>query len=447
MQKRTLAVMATVFLGLLAYVVLVEVGREEEREQQEAREEQVLPIDADALRAIRLAGEHGTVALELRGEAPDAEWYLVEPYEAPADPAAARGLARAVATLEDQRQLEQPSQDTTQYGLDEPTLRLLVEAEGLAEPTELIFGGETGSKDGRYLRIGDDSAIHIAPAHQFRSLDKTVDDLRDRRLVRFSPGAAERVMLSGAAEPTALRKVDGVWRMDTSASHRASRPEVEDLLAELTTTRVKRFLDADDPDLGLAEPSRWVEIVLEDGEQLRIDFGTETDDVIVAQVRGSDEAAEIASFVVRSLDRPGDAWRTLEVADINPWQVSQLHMDWGDESIDLIEEEDGDWTLTEGDEKSAAFDSQRARELLAAIDRLEATGWFDDGADPGPLAGRFEMTTEGHPLVRFSLHRDGTAWAAQVDGDPAPMEVPGDLGAFIDGFLADPHGEDETATP
>lgn len=443
MQRRTLVVLALLFLGLLAYVMVVEVGREEEREAEKAKEEQVLPIDADGVSRITLDGDKGRVGLERRGEGEEAEWFLVEPYEAPADPAAARGLARAAATLQELRLLDEPSTDMSQYGLDEPVLRITLVAEGLEGPAELGFGGETGAKDGRYLRIEGDPGVRIAPAHQYRSLDKGIEDLRDRRLVRFSPGAATRITLTRGGESVSLERVDGVWRLAGEAPYRAARADVDDLLAELTTTRAKRFLDADDPELGLLDSTLWIEVALEESDPVRVDFGRQDADTIIAQVRGSDEAAELSAMVVRTLDRTPEQWRSQEVADINPWQVSELRFSYRDRSFELLEDEDEKWTLAEGDAKPVSIDAPWARELLAAVDRASVLGYFEPGADPGSLVGDFEIVTDGRPRVAFTLHQDGAAWVATVNGDPSPVEVSPDLAESLDVFLEDPTGTEE----
>ncbi|MDP7114354.1 MAG: DUF4340 domain-containing protein, partial [Myxococcota bacterium] len=289
------------------------------------------------------------------------------------------------------------------------------------------------------------AGIRIAPSHQVRSLDKGVDDLRDRRLVRFSRGSATRITLSAGVEPLTIRRVDGAWRLTGDLPYRAARAEVEDLLAELTTTRVKRFLDADDPELGLIDSQRWIEVELEDEEIVHVDFGREDTDTVVAQVRGADEAAELGAFVTRSLDRSAEGWRSRELADINPWAVTELRFDFNERVFELLRdaEDDDSWTLADGDAKPVDLEASWARELLAAIDRTQVTDFFDPGSDPGPEVGKFELVTEGQPRVQFTLHHDGAAWVAQVDGDPVPVGIGGELGDSLEAFSADPLGTED----
>ncbi len=440
MQKRTLAVMTVVFVALLAYVLVIEVGRREEREEKEAREKQVLPIGEDDLRSIRLQGSHGPVALELGGEPPAGEWMLTEPRAMAADPAQAKALARAVATLEERRVLEGAGGDLATYGLDDPAIVIELTAEGL-EPTTLSIGIENGAKDGRYLQIDDDPDLRIVPSYQVRALDKGFDDLRDRRLMRFSTGAVTSLTVHGVEEEVAMERVDGVWRLAGALPYRVDRRAVEDLLADLTSTRVTRFVDGDDPSLELQDPARWIALHLDDGEDLRVDIGRATENSVAVQVRGTAEAAEMDPFLLDAVDRTAADWRTMEVVDINPWQASRLVFDFGGRDIDISSDMDGNWTLTEGgDAPPLQIGADRAREILGQIDRLEGTRFLDPGADAGPQVGSFEITTEGQPVARFTLHRDGDRWAALAEGDPAPMDVPENLGAFLEEFIADPAG-------
>jgi len=441
MQKRTLIVLAVLFGGLLAYVLIVEVGQKEEREEREAQQEQVLALTEDDVRAVRVEGSLGAVAIELRGDAVTGEWFLTEPFEQAADPATARALARSAATVKEERVLEEVSDDIGQYGLDQPSLVVRIDAEGLEAPQVLRFGSETGSKDGRYLQIEGQDEIRIVPAFQYRALDKNVDDLRDKRIVRFSTGAVTHITVTGPATQVQLDRVDGNWRLGgESLPYRAARRDVEDLLADLTTSRAKRFLDADDPSLGLEETERWLLLELEDGEQIRIDVAEPRADSVVVQVRGSTEAAEMGSFLARPLVRGPDEWRTDEVADINPWQASEIRFTYGGKSFEIRQDEEQSWTLSEGTEDPTPIDAERARDVLRAVDDLRATAFLAPGTEIGPEVGQVEVVTEGQPVVRFTLHRSGDSWATRTDGDPSPLQVDGSLGLFFEEFLADPSG-------
>lgn len=442
MQKRTLVVLAVLFAGLLAYVLVVEVGKKDEREKQQAREEQVLPLQEDDVRRIHIEGDSGVIAIELRGDAVTGEWFLTEPYEAPADPAASRSLARAAATLKEQRVLEEASDELGQYGLEHPALTVTLEAEGLDSATVMAFGAETGAKDGRYLQIQGEDTIRIVPAHQFRALDKDIEDLRDKRVVRFSTGAVEHVTLVNPGGQVELVRTDGVWRLGGEAlPHRAARRDVEDLLADLTTARAQRFLDADDPSLGLADSGYTILVQLEGGETITIDVARPTQEGVIVQVRGTEEAAELGAFLARPLERTVEDWRTTEVADINPWQASEVRFSYGGKSFELMQDQTGDWSLTEDGAKPGAIDAERARDVLHAIDDIHASAFLEPGAEPGPLAGKVEVVTEGQATVRFTIHREGDTWSAVTEGDPTPVRVDGSLGLFFESFLADPKGQ------
>ena len=442
MQRRSLATMAVVFVSLLLYVLLVEVGREEEREAREAREEQLLPTDEESVHRLRIERSAGVVTIERRGEPLTGEWFITEPFESFADPGAARALARAAATLEEQRALEHVSADVSQYGLEDPELVVTIEADGLAGPVTLRFGAESGSGQARYVRIDGEEVIRLVSAHQYRSLDKGVDDLRDRRLLRFSPGAATQIEIASAGETQVLQRDGGVWWVAGEPRYRAARLDIDDLLANLTTSRVIRFVDADNPDLGLADSPRWISVTFDDGSAVKVVFGTGGPTGIMAQVEGSSEAAEVSPTITDPLSWPPERWRTTEVADFNPWQVTEFRMTYGAVEFEWLANEDDDWTLRQGQEPPRPVESTRARDVLTRIDKLEGTAYLDVGSDPGPEIGSFEVVSEGSPLVRFTLHRSGDSWIAAAAGDPAPLAVDETLGLFLEEFLADPFGQD-----
>ena len=440
MQKRTLISLAVIFVALLTYILVVEVGQKEQREEQKVKDEQILPLDVDAMRRVRIEGDYGPVDMELKGDPSDGEWFLTVPYEGPADPTASSSLARAVATLKQNRELETVSDDLSQYGLETPKLKITIEAEGI-EPRTLLFGSETGAKDGRYVQIEGEPGIRIIPSFQYRPLDKTVDDLRDRRVAYFDRDAATRIVLHKGEQQVVMDRIDRVWRME-GLPYRANRQEVDNLLAELTTTRVNRFIDADDPELGLADGERWIEVHVDGSSNVRILLGVPRQDVVAVQIVGAVDAGEIGTGLLRNLDRTAMDWRSVEIADINPWKVQDLDFQFGGRSFVLHNDEDDRWTLTEGDQKPTKMDEERVLEVLGQIDSLDATSIGSPGQDPGPEVGRFVLTTEGEPLVQFTLHRAGDVWTAQVKDDPAAMTIPETFGLFLEEFLANPAGNE-----
>jgi len=219
--------------------------------------------------------------------------------------------------------------------------------------------------------------------------------------------------------------------------------EVEDLLADLTTSRVMRFVDADDPALGLAEGSRHVEVELEDGEVVRVLFGAYRQSAVLVQVAGSDEAAEISAGIAAPLDLAAEDWWTLEVADINPWQVSHLSVEYGEQRFEFSSDAEDRWTLIQGDDEPREVEASHVRGVLAQIDQLEGTGLEPQDTELDAPVGHFAIETEGQPTVRFTLHRVGDRWSAMVEGDPCPLTVPETLGLYMEGFLADPLGEEQ----
>jgi hypothetical protein len=159
---RTTLIVGGIFVALLSYVLVAEVGRERPPETGVMRSPtpvKVLDIPVEDARAVSIADGERTVRLVREGET----WQVEGGASGPADVSAVARAVSDLANLEARFPVDDPTEDRTTYGLDPAALTLVVEmAEGSAARAHVVHvGRETPDRASYYVQREGDPAVYV----------------------------------------------------------------------------------------------------------------------------------------------------------------------------------------------------------------------------------------------------------------------------------------------
>lgn len=254
-----LAVSWRTTLILLAVAALLGAGiwvsNRREAEQAEAEEQ------AKRLYGALEAGDVEWFALttsddqEARIERRDGAWRVAQPVDFPADPTAADAIAGALATMTSLAVIEEP-QEPAVYGLGDDARTLRFAAGGIER--ELRLGRTTPVGGNTYVATGadDDAAVYTVPTFKLSVFEKPLDDLRERRPLRFERGDVRRIEAEWTGGRAVVEKQGDTWRLVEPFAADADETTIETLLSDLAFLRAAGFVDEPPPpaEVGLAEP-------------------------------------------------------------------------------------------------------------------------------------------------------------------------------------------------
>ncbi len=258
MSPRTTAVLFAIAAALAAFVYFYELRGEEGREQAEEAEKRLFPdVEEGDVTAITLPTSAGVQARVARR---DEGWELVEPLVFPANTFALDGIASTLAQLASTAVIEEP-QPREIYGLGE-TSRLIRFEVGDSEH-RLRLGAKTPVGSDSYVATDDSGAVYTVPTYRVTALTKTLDDLREKRILDFDRAAIEGISAAWPGGGVVLEKAEDGWRLVDPMQGASDSATVEGLLSDLSLLRAEGFEDdppADD-EVGLDPPV--FEVVLE----------------------------------------------------------------------------------------------------------------------------------------------------------------------------------------
>lgn len=264
MNPRNTLLMFLVVLGLGGFWYFHDVKGGQQRKEAKEKEERLFPgLEEDAVASLRLVdlGQGAKPPVVLQKV--DGRWLAGEKGEFLAAQAEVDGVASQVATLKRESLIaESPAPASLkEYGLESPRYRLEIAAADKSPARVLLLGDKTPDDSGFYARSGDQGPVVEVAAMFMATLEKPVQDLREKSPLPLEPVDVSRVTLKPASGPAvdlvkesgkASSDEEGVetltdrWRLDAPEKAPADARKVQDWLWAWKSLSAGRFLEADE---------------------------------------------------------------------------------------------------------------------------------------------------------------------------------------------------------
>jgi hypothetical protein len=439
MRGRNTLIMAIVALLLGAAVYFLEIRGAVEREEAEAVADRLLRFEATDVQRVTITRAEGSIALA-RGD--DDTWRITAPHDLAADAGAVDGVLTRLESADHERLVEETPEDLTRFGLAEPQVSVALE---LADGTrhELAFGDGTPVGFNVFVKRGDGDAVYTAAAGIKDAVDKSLFDLRDRKVLNFADADVTRVeIVSEALDATLERQPDagdGIdrWSLRAPLEAPADAETVAGLLRQLRTGNAVGFAadgvtNEQVAEFGLDDPGVTVRLVTGDDAAHTLQIGGESEDPAGRYARrlGSDTVMVVPASVIDALPASLTALRNRTVVAFARDRVEAITLDRPAEPVRL--EKDGvDWRITAP--RALDGDAGAVSSLLTAALNLRARA-FPEGdpdaarfgfADPY-LTASFELEPlPGEQPAADAGEVEGTEGAQEPDEQAAEAENPG----------------------
>jgi hypothetical protein len=390
MNPRTTGLLLLVAVALGAFVYFREVRGVDEREQAETAAKRLFAdtksTDVDRIELVATDGRR--VVAERRG----GRWELLEPLAFPGDAVNLDAIAAGLADLSSEKEIESP-QAAEVYGLGEGAKTVRFRAAGGLR--ELRIGRAAPIGASTYVASGAaPERIVTVPTYRVTTLERSVDDLRDRRVTSFDRAAIEGVEVRWPEGGVRLARSDGGWKLVEPIEGRADDTTVDQLLSNLSYLRADSFDDDPGPDSETGLDSPELEIVLHprpgaDGapaEPIRVRFGAERD--TKRPVRGAVKSLyHVPAQRVDDFARRVDAYRYRDLSRFVATDAKRVELRFTSRAGDVFEEtlelSDSGWKGS-----PEPVDPGKVARLVSELARLRADAIVVEDARDADLEGR-----------------------------------------------------------
>jgi hypothetical protein len=347
-------------------------------------------------------------------------WQITAPKSLAADQDSVSSVLSALSSLNAERLLEEQASDLASYGLTAPSVEIDVTSKN-NKTQKLLIGDQTPSGNAFYAVLAGDHRLFTVASYTKSSVDKTVDDLRDKRLLTADFDKVSQVELitqrpEKKQDVTFARNKDA-WQILKPAPYRAESYKVEDLVRSLKEAKMEAGSD-DSKDAAAfksAVPFAIARISGASGmQELEI---RKAKDNYYAKSTGLPGIYKVPATLATSLDKPLDDFRNKKLFDFGYEDPNKFEFHDGAKSY-VFTHSGSDWWSAD----SKKLDDSTVQALLGNIRDLSAEK-FPDSGFTAPSLEIIVTSNDNKRVERVSIAKRGSEYIAQRENEPALYEL------------------------
>ncbi|MEE8243185.1 MAG: DUF4340 domain-containing protein [candidate division NC10 bacterium] len=333
------------------------------------RSKVLLSFAQEAVKAVSLRTDSLHVRLERQEKG---KWRITEPVEVAADSGKVSDLLRSLTQDQIQGFPDKPA-SLKMVGLDPPRGEIRLTLDGGTEATLLLGEREKKEKGGVYARRSGEEQVLVLKETFLTEIPKQVADLRDRTLLALDREKVDTIELETPKGRTVLSKAEDTWGIKEPEEASADQGMINDLLWDLTTTRVKEFVDDDAKTLkpyGLDAPPVTVRLLDPQGKPLSTLTLARASNDEGAYVRVGDSQAVtlVEARLYERLDKGPFDFRLRQLLSFETWDVGKMELSRNGQEI-LLEKRKDEWELKKPKQVKAKYSA--VIDLLNEIKNLK----------------------------------------------------------------------------
>jgi hypothetical protein len=346
------------------------------------------------------------------------KWQITSPSSLLADQSAVSSLLGTFSSLNSQRLVEEKAANLASYGLDTPKLEFdLSEKDNKTQ--KLLLGDDTPTGNGIYAKLDGDSRIFIIPSFDKTSIDKSANDLRDKRLLTLDPDKISQVDLVAKKQEITFGRNKDEWQIVKPKPLRADGSAVDELVRALTDAKME--LDAlDDPKkiasaFSSAAPVAIAKVTAESGTQ-ELQVRKSKDDYY-AKSSAVEGTYKVASTLGTALDKNLDDFRNKKLFGLGSDDPNKIEIRDGSKTYFLTRSGEDWWS---GSAKK--MDPGSVQDLIDKIRDLSASKFVDNGFST-PLIDLSVTSNDGKRLEKVAISKAGDNYVAKRENEPALYQI------------------------
>lgn len=373
----------------------------------------ILFISEEQFQEIKLA-KSGAEPVDLKRE--NGKWRITAPQPFPADPDASSSLVAALASVAADKTIEDNAADLKAYGLDHPSIDAqVVKKDGKID--EILIGDDTPTGSGAYAKRANDPHVYTVLSYVKTSLDKSLNDLRDKRLLHFDSDKLTRVDLQAKGQTLEFGKNgQNEWEILKPRPLRAASSAVEDLVIKLKDAKMDLTGTPEDAQKAAAAFASGTKVavatITDAGGSQTLEVRRDKDKNDYARSSAVEGIYKIAPDVGDALDKGLDDFRNKKLFDFGFSDPSKLDIQNGAASA----------TYTKVGDKwmsgARTMDNSTVQNLIDKMRDLTASKFAEKGGGQ-PLFSAGVTFNSGKRVEKVGLTKMGDQYFAQRENEPS----------------------------
>ena len=349
----------------------------------------------------------------------DGKWEITAPQKLTGDQDAIAGVISVLSGLNSERVVEDHALDLKQYGLADPSVQVdFTTKDGKSQ--KLLLGDDTPTGNAVYAAVGGDPRVFTIASYSKNSLDKSVSDLRDKRLFTANFDKVSEVDLTAKKQTVEFGRSKDAWQIVKPRPLRADNFSVEDLVRRLKDAKMDLSAAADSDEKKLAAafasatPVATAKVTDATGTQTLEVRKNKTD--YYAKSSAVSGVYKVAADLGTGLDKALDDFRNKKIFDFGFDDVSAVDMHDGSKEYSLVKGGQDWWS------NGKKMDAMSSQAFIDKFRDLAATKFPDSGFTNATIT--MKVTSNGGKRVEnIAIAKSGDNYIAKREGEPSLYQL------------------------
>jgi hypothetical protein len=412
---------ATVLLAALAGGVWLSNRSEAEKEKKPKPDTapKLLAIPEDQIAQLSLKRRDGEEVV-LKKNAQN-KWEMLQPKPYRVDADAASGVANALTSLNADEVVEEKAANLNQYGLANPSFELTVSKKD-GKTQKLLFGDDTPTGGNVYAKLGDEARVVSLFSSTKSSLDKTAQDLRDKRLLTFDSDKLTRIELTAKKQTMEFGKNNqNEWQILKPKPLRADGFQVDDLIRKLKDAKMDTAVSDEDAKKATASFGSGTVVgvakVTDNTGTQSIEVRKNKDDYF-AKSSAIDGVYKVSNDLGQGVDKGVDDFRNKKLFDFGFSDPSKLEVTRDGKTTSYAKTGDKWFAGTK------VIDSPTLQSFVDKLRDLSASKFVDTMPGGGaPAIDATVTSNDGKRVEKVQVTKAGNDYFAKRDNEPSIYQI------------------------
>jgi Domain of unknown function (DUF4340) len=352
-------------------------------------------------------------------KADSGNWTIFQPKQLGADQGTVSGILSTVSSLNSDRLVEDKAADLKVYGFDQPGLEVDITGKD-SKTHKLLIGDDTPAGSAVYAMLAGDPRVFTMSSYKKTSVDKSLNDLRDKRLLTVNSDKIGRLELMRKGEDIEFGRNKDDWQILKPKPLRADTFQVSELVRKLTDARMNLGGATDNNKEAASAFAHGVPVAtakLTDTsatQQLEV---RKNKDTYYAKSSAVEGEYKVGSDLGQAMDKGLDDFRNKKLFDFGYTDPNKVELHIGPKASFLTRSGE-DWWGPGGKKVDAAS----AQSVISKLRDLSASKFVDTGFAK-PEVEAMVTLDDGKRVEKILISKSGSFYVGKRENEPSLYQL------------------------
>jgi hypothetical protein len=370
----------------------------------------ILKVDSSSITRLDLKKKESEPVALTKGQS--GKWAITGPKSFGADQDTVSSILSTLSALNSERLVEEKASDLRPYGLDRPGVEVVL-TDKSNKTQKLLIGDDTPTGSAAYTMLAGDPRVFTMATYTKNSVDKSLNDLRDKRLLTLNSDKISRIEVVRKNQAIEFGRNKDEWQIVKPKPLRADTTQVSELVRKLTDAKMD--LTVTDSKAGAAAFAHGTEVGT---ARITDESGTQSlqvrkqKDTYYAKSSAVDGTYKVDADLGKALDKGLEDFRNKKLFDFGYADPNKMELHDGSKAYFLTRSGEDWWS------NGKKMDAESVQSAIAKLRDLAADK-FADTVFANPTIEVLVTSEDGKRTEKVQIAKSSNGYIAKRENEPA----------------------------